>query len=82
MINNFMVASYLGMISAVAKIKGFIADETHLIKNDESGMELIQVILIIALVVVIALGLWGWLSGWIGDLIEGIEEVEFNAPGW
>ena len=80
--NNFMIAAYLGITSAVAKTRGFIADEAQRIKDDESGMELIQVILIIALVVIIALGLWAWLGGWIGDIIDGIEDVDFEAPNW
>ena len=60
--------------------------EATILKGDERGMELIQVILLILIVVIIAAGLWAWLGEWIGDLIDSIiargDAIDGGDPGW
>ncbi|MCL1935758.1 MAG: hypothetical protein FWF57_05220 [Defluviitaleaceae bacterium] len=46
--------------------------EMQRFKNDQRGMELIQVILLILIVVIIAAALWAWLGPWIGEMIDQI----------
>ncbi|MCL1975870.1 MAG: hypothetical protein FWG61_06910 [Firmicutes bacterium] len=38
------------------------------LKNDERGLEVVQVVLIILVGVLLVVALWGALSGWLGDL--------------
>lgn len=53
-------------------MQNFFANEVKRIKEDESGMELIQVILIILMVVVIAAALWAFLGEWITNLLKDV----------
>lgn len=60
------------IISLCFGAKRLIANEVRRIRDDESGMELIQVVLIILIVVVIAAALWAFLGDYISDLIQKI----------
>jgi len=56
--------------TVIMSIKGFFAD----IKNDESGMEIVQVVLLILVGVLAIVAIWGVLDGWLGDLWDRITE--------
>lgn len=48
------------------------------LRDDERGLEVVQVVLIILVGVLLVVALWGALSGWLGDLwdkITGTEET-------
>jgi peptidoglycan/LPS O-acetylase OafA/YrhL len=69
---NAMIALYLGANEKITGAKNFVADEVRRIKDDESGMELLQIILIILFVVIIAAVLWAFLGDWITRLLQQI----------
>ena len=72
-INALTVRAYLGL-------KGFISD----LRNDEKGMEVVQVVLIILIGVLLVAVLWAALSGWLGGIWERIvsEETPQAAEPW
>jgi Flp pilus assembly pilin Flp len=56
-LRDFPLAGYLSL-------KGLARD----LKEDERGLEVVQVVLIILVGVLLVVALWGVLSGWLGDL--------------
>jgi len=60
--------------------KRFIED----FKNDESGLEVVQVVLIILVGVLLIGALWAVLGGWLGDLWEQIidDTGGWDRPDW
>ena len=53
------------------KVKNFFSS----LKNEEEGVSnLVATVLLIVIVVALAAILWGFLSGWFGDLINQIKE--------
>jgi hypothetical protein len=63
---------YTHVGGTAANAKAFFANEVRLIKKDERGMELLQVLLIILFVVVIAAALWIFLGDFVVGLIQDI----------
>jgi len=61
------------------KLKYFFED----FKNDERGLEVVQVVLIVLIGVLLVALLWGVLSGWLQDLWGNItgaaEEITTNS---
>jgi len=53
----------------LASVKNWVVNEIRRIKNDESGIEIVQVILILVIVIIIAAALWIFLkdtiTGWL-----------------
>ena len=70
--NNMLTKAYLTTVTASAVAKNLIQDEAKRLKDDERGMELLQILLIILFVVVIAAAVWLLLGDWIRDLIDQI----------
>jgi hypothetical protein len=61
------------MISAmILSVKLFIMNEFRKIRDDESGIEVVQVVIILLIVIVIAVALWAFLGGYIRDLLARI----------
>ncbi|MCL2356942.1 MAG: hypothetical protein FWC70_07280 [Defluviitaleaceae bacterium] len=69
---NALALMYLGACAKVEGAKNFVVAEAGRIKNDERGMELLQVILIILFVIIIAAVVWALLGDVIRDLIDQI----------
>jgi len=65
---NLFVWIYVSVCALVVSMSGFVSGEVRRIKNDERGMELLQVLLIILMVVVIGALVWAFL----GDVIAGL----------
>jgi len=59
-------------LAAIAGIKIRIANEIRRIKNDERGIEVVQVILILVIVIIIAVALWFLLKDLITEWIDRI----------
>ncbi|MCL2016326.1 MAG: hypothetical protein FWG68_08800 [Defluviitaleaceae bacterium] len=87
--SNVMNKLYFSMIAAKLAVSGFIAEEVRKIRQDERGMEFVQVLLLILFVVVIAAVLWAFLSGWVEALLGAITDgsptpiegdIEFTIP--
>jgi len=57
----------MNALMAFAEAKSFFAGQVKRIKYDESGMELVQMVLLILFAVVVALAVWYFL----GDAIAG-----------
>jgi uncharacterized membrane protein len=69
---NVMGALYLFFGMLKTGIKDFFVREYTRIRDDESGMEMLQIILIIVIVVIIAAVLWTFLGDWIQDMFDEI----------
>ena len=78
---KFINALYFGAKSLHSNALDFVVDEAKRIKQDESGMELLQLILIIVIVVIIAAVLWAFLGDWIQDMLNTIfqQSQDFDA---
>jgi peptidoglycan/LPS O-acetylase OafA/YrhL len=83
------ISLYMSVISGASRMKSFVVNEVKRVRDDESGMELLQVILIILLVVVIAAVLWAFLGDWIQEMLRrifgatpdpGVDDIE--RPTW
>jgi len=81
--NNLIASLYLRSSAFFANIGGFVSGEVDRIKKDETGMELIQVILIILMVILIAVALWTFLGTWITGLLQDVldEAGNINSDG-
>ena len=78
--NSLILSAYLGALAVTGNAKDFIKREVFRMKDDERGMELLQILLIVLLVVIIAAAVWIFLGDWIADLLDDIEEVDLS-PG-
>jgi Flp pilus assembly pilin Flp len=47
-------------------------------KNDEQGMEIVQVVMILLIVVLLIAGLWALLGPWIQNMWSRIFETDIN----
>ena len=72
-VNKWMFMIY----AAIIGFKTFIANEFRCIKNDESGIEVVQVVIILLIVILIAAALWIFLGEYIQNLLDSIFT---NAP--
>jgi len=81
--NNLIASLYLRSSTFFTNIGDFVSGEVGRIKKDETGMELIQVILIILMVIIIAVALWTFLGSWITDLLQNVldESSNINSDG-
>jgi hypothetical protein len=75
--SKFMFMIYAGLMA----VKLFIANEIKRIKNDEKGIEVVQVVLILLIVVIIAAVLWFLLRDLITDWIARIFESDGEIGG-
>ena len=66
--NNFFAALCMQIIG----LKDFVTNEVRRMKNDERGMELLQVLLIVLIVVAVGALVWAFLVPWIAELIDNI----------
>ena len=69
-VNKWMFMVY----AAVIGFKSFIANEFRRIKNDESGIEVVQVVIILLIVVIIAAVLWIFLGEMITEFLTNISK--------
>jgi len=59
---------------AYIAVTGFVRD----FRNDERGLSGVVVAILLILVAVLAIvAIWGWLSGWLGELWDRIYGSEF-----
>ena len=72
-VNSWMFTIY----AAIIGFKFFVINEFRRIKNDESGIEVVQVVIILLIVILIAAALWIFLSEYITGLLDSIFG---NAP--
>jgi len=59
---GIMNAIGMGAVRASIGAKSFLAGEVRNIKNDESGMELVQIVLLILFAIIIAIAIWYFLG--------------------
>ena len=72
-VNRWMFMIY----AAITGFKFFVTNEFRRIKNDESGIEVVQVVIILLIVILIAAALWIFLSDYIQGLLD---DIFGNAP--
>jgi len=72
---GIMNAIGMGAVRASMGAKSFFAGEAKKIKDDESGMELVQIVLLILFAIIIALAVWFFL----GDAIAAWFDSAGNA---
>ena len=72
-VNKWMFMIY----AAVIGFKFWVINEFRRIKNDESGIEVVQVVIILLIVILIAAVLWLFLSEYIQNLLD---DIFSNAP--
>ena len=61
-------------LMAYVAVTGFFRD----LRNDERGLSGVVVAILLILVAVLAIvAIWGWLSGWLGELWGRISGAEF-----
>jgi len=66
-ISDFPLMAYIA-------VTGFVRD----FRNDERGLSGVVVAILLILVAVLAIvAIWGWLSGWLGELWKRISGAEF-----
>ena len=71
------------LFTALFMLKHFVTNEVRRMKNDERGMELLQVLLIVLIVVVIGGLVWVFLGDWIAGLIENIgDPPDIRGDDW
>ena len=77
---NLFLSLCLKMNAATTGAQKRITSEISHIKNDERGMELIQMILIIVIVVVIGAVVWAFLGGEDGFIQGLIDQINPATP--
>ena len=76
-INNWMFCFYM----AILGIGMNIANEIKRIKDDERGIEIVQVIIILLIVIVIAVMVWVFLGDLIAEWFGKIGNQSEQLPG-
>ena len=79
--NNLLVSLYLQVAAALTGIRNRAANEVSRLRSDERGMELIQLILIIMIVIVAAVLVWTFLGDYIQGLFDQIDEHDIGILG-
>ena len=85
--DKFSTMLYLKTMNTCDNAARYVCNEINRIKNDEGGMELVQIVIILLMVILIAAAVWQFLGTWISELLEqvfdtslGINESGITQP--